>query len=315
MVLLKHRRAESLRTFGKLLDAETLTIRNRSIHALRTNLKVSLPYSGYEPEEDRRRNAAEWRRTIEVDLEKTSSPDSSAAPVAKHPQLVFHVRPLRQLIVVGADGGFSVRKPIPEHLTFRVVANGGLLQADRTRRIITELNSSGEEVWKSDELDEHPLIAVRREDGVTLAVTVEGTLVEINAAGNITRKSNWGPLVDLRATTGQSALLVSFNPGVIRRIDVTGRLEWTSAELARPTSVCPLPDGHLLVTLHQSSRVADIAPGGAIEFLETPFESPSEIQLLKDGRLAVLDARGAHIADRRGALVETMISFAASSAP
>jgi hypothetical protein len=76
---------DAFRTLGRLLDSEELSVRNRSIMLLRTQLKLTKPFSAYAPESLRRRHAEDWRAAIETRLQELSPlapPAGTGAPPA-----------------------------------------------------------------------------------------------------------------------------------------------------------------------------------------------------------------------------------------
>ena len=75
-ILLPRQPAKSLLTLAKLLKSESLSVRNRSIQLLRSSTNVDLPYSGYEPVEDRNKHADAWQMAVKEHteaLEKATS--------------------------------------------------------------------------------------------------------------------------------------------------------------------------------------------------------------------------------------------------
>ncbi len=309
--LLKFRRAESLRTLGKLLTSEQLTVRNRSIHQLRSTLKVSLPYSGYEPPEDRARHAIEWQKTIEANLEEKPAPATTAAPTRFIPQLALNSPRHRTLLLIGQDGAVQSREMDRSGSRVTVLPGGNLLVVHPANPLVVE---TGEELlkptWQSKTLDERPIVAVRRKDGATLVATMEGSLIEVNAGGDMTRKLDVGVVLDIEALASGNTLLLSFADSKVKEVDAMGRSQWQQALPAPPTSMCVTKDGHALITLQGLPQMIDVdLASKEMKTLQCPFRSPTQIEQAADGRLVIVDAVGAHFADRNGALIETIKLF------
>jgi hypothetical protein len=307
-LLLPYRREESLRTAGKLLSSETLNVRNRAIHLLRSNIKANLPYSGYEPAEDRARHAAEWQKTIEANLQ---SPDAGLTQSGTAIHEVFHDRAAKLLVIVHENGTVTTRRGIADERIYRATSQGTLLYADRTAREVVEVAANDAVLWRSTALDEHPLLAVRRSDGVVLVTTLEESLLELNAAGHVVRKSSQTFLTDMQPLDSGATLLLSFSRGEMTRVDVTGRVESTWRNLMKPTSVCVMDDGRYLLTQAGSGTLLrlDNQPEKAGVPIETPFIKPQMVRPWRDGQLLVRDEAGIHIADRQGSLVRTIFNF------
>jgi len=311
--LLQFRRAEALRTLGKLLVSEQLTVRNRSIHKLRSTLKVSLPYSGYEPPEDRALHAREWQKTIEANLEEKPEATTNAAPQFTS-YIALQSPRYRTLILIGKDG--AVEKKQVAQPGGRVVAlgNGNLLSVHPSSAVVTETDRADKTVWMSKALDERPIVAIRRKEGTTLVATMEGSLVELNASGNMIRKSEIGIVQDIEALENGNVLLLSFVESKVKQVDATGQVQWQLALPAPPTSMCLSKDGHVLITLQGLKQLADVdLATKTMKTLTAPFRSPIQVEQLEDGRLAIMDVVGAHFADRQGALIETINLLPASS--
>ncbi|WP_145034247.1 HEAT repeat domain-containing protein [Caulifigura coniformis] len=305
--LLQFRRGESLRTLGKLLVSEQLTVRNRSIHKLRSTLKVSLPYSGYEPAEDRALHAAEWQKSIEANLDAKAEPVTSTAA----PQFVAHLAlqspRYRTLILIGKDGAIEKKQVAQPGGRSVAVGNGNLLSVHPSSAVVTETDHSDKTVWVSKALDERPIVAIRRKDGNTLVATMEGSLIELNASGNMIRKSEIGIVQDIEALENGNVLLLSFVESKLKQLDATGRVQWQVSLPAPPTSMCLAKDGHAVITLQGAKQLADVdLATQALKTLSAPFRSPMQVEQLEDGRLAIMDVVGAHLADRQGALIETI---------
>jgi len=314
--LLRFKRAESLKTLGQLLLSEQLTVRNRSIHALRSNLKVSLPYSGYEPAEDRARHAAEWQKTIEANLEeKPGTPKTtSSVPLPFSPQLVLQSPRLRSLILIGQDGSLQTKDSDRTGGRTTALDNGNLLVVHPDSPFVRETDLELKTIWQSKALDERPVLAARRKDGATLVATMEGSLIEINASGDMIRKAEIGVVVDFEALPNGDLLLISFDGSKVKIIDGTGRLKWQKELPGPPTSVCLAKDGHALIVLQGSTPIIDLnLATNEMKALDGPFRSPTQIEQLADGRLAIVDVAGVHLADRHGALLETVKVFPAAS--
>lgn len=310
--LLKHRRAESLRTLGKLLVSEHLTVRNRSIHQLRSTLPVSLPYSGYEPPEDRARHAAEWQKTIEANLEEKPEPVTITAPATFTPHLALHSSRLRSLILIGRDGSVRTKEMDRAGTRVTVLENGNLLTVNPAQPFVTEVDAAGKTVSQSKTLDERPIVAVRRNDGSTLVATMESSLIELNASGDMIRKTVVGVLLDLETLPSGDTLLLSFADSKVKQIDVTGRPQWQATLPAPPTSMCLTSDGHALIALQGLKQIIDVdLTTKELKPLDSPFRAPAQIEQLVDGRLVIVDAVGAHYADRQGVLIETIKLFPA----
>lgn len=310
--LLEFKRAESLKALGKLLLSEQLTVRNRSIHKLRSTLKVSLPYSGYEPPEDRARHAAEWQKTIEANLSEKpeAAPTTSSNGGAFIPRIVLQSARSRGLILIGRDGSVQTKDVERAGGRTTAVESGNLLSVHPSSSQVTETDSAGKVVWQSKALDERPILATRRKDGATLVATMEGSLIELNAAGDMIRKAVIGVVVDLEPLPNGDVLLVSFADGVVKQIDMTGRLLWQSPLPGPPTSACIAKDGHALIALQGPKQIVDLdLATKEMKTLTSAFRSPTQIEQLEDGRLAVVDVAGAHLADRQGALIETIKPF------
>jgi hypothetical protein len=311
--LLDYKRAESLTTLGKLLLSEQLTVRNRSIHKLRSTLKVSLPYSGYEPPEDRARHAAEWQKTIEANLNENpqaSTPGTSSLSGPFSPQVVLQSPRYRGLVLIGRDGGIQTKEV--ERTGGRTTATGvGTLLAVAPGTVqVHETDPEGKVIWQSKGLDEHPIIAVRQKDGGTLVATTEGSLIELNANGDMIRKTVIGVVVDLEPLPNGDVLLISFADSLVKQIDRTGKVLWQATLPGPPTSSCLAKDGHVLVTLQGPKQIIDLdLATKEMKALSSSFRSPTQIEQLEDGRLAVVDVAGAHLADRQGALIETIKPF------
>lgn len=69
-ILLPRQKEKSLSNLAALLTSKSLSVRNRSIQLLRSGTKIDLPFSGYEPEEDRAKHAAAWQAAIVEFLKK-----------------------------------------------------------------------------------------------------------------------------------------------------------------------------------------------------------------------------------------------------
>jgi hypothetical protein len=311
--LLKFKRAESLKTLGQLLLSEQLTVRNRSIHVLRSTLKVSLPYSGYEPPEDRARHAAEWQKTIEANLEEKPQPAPAATSTTTGsftPHLVLQSPRHRGLILIGRDGSIQTKEIERAGGRTTALDTGNLLTVHPSNTQVTETDFAGKTIWQSKSLDERPILAARRKDGATLVATMEGSLIEINASGDMIRKTDIGVVVDFEPLPNGDILLISFDGNKVKQVDSIGRLQWQKELPGPPTSVCLAKDGHALVTLQGAKQIVDIdLASKEMKALTAPFRSPTQIEQLEDGRLAIVDVAGAHLADRQGSLIETIKPF------
>ncbi|HVJ68810.1 MAG TPA: hypothetical protein VM510_12545 [Caulifigura sp.] len=309
--LLKFRRPESLRTLGKLLTSDQLTVRNRSIHALRSNLKVSLPYSGYEPPEDRARHAAEWQKTIEANLdEKPATTSSSTTADGFVARLALNLPQHKTLLLIGKDGSVQSRALSQDGTRVTALDGGHLLAVHPADRVVSETTDVDKVVWKSTTLDERPILAVRRKDGMTQVATMEGSLIDVTGGGDMVRKSDIGVVVDIEALPNSETLLLSFADRLVKQIDANGRPKWQAAVPAPPTSMCLTSDGHALITLQGLPQMMDVdLATKEMKPLPCPFRSPTQIEQAADGRIVIVDAVGAHYADRQGTLIETIKLF------
>jgi hypothetical protein len=297
----------ALRTLGKLLESRHLSIRNRSIQVLRSYLKASLSYSGYDPESVRSRNAARWREAIEEHL-RGSVPQDSGQTAGQRRILIFASR-RNQMFEIDERGECIALEGIRGAADCRLLADGHRLVTLPGERKVLQIDEDGRTVWQAKTGD-HPLKAERLDDGSTLIITGSGVLQEFDASGRLVHQRQFDErLRDVRAAPDGEVLLVTFDPGHVVRLDRLYNEVWRSPLLESPVAVCQTGDGHLIAALSRSGAIVDVGPDDQVRTLSAQFNGPCELQQLADDRLVVLDWNGLHAIDRTGRSVATLQQF------
>ena len=298
---------EALRTLGKLLESRHLSIRNRSIQVLRSYLKASLSYSGYDPESVRSRNAARWREAIEEHLRGSVGQD--AGQPAEHRRILIFASRRNQLFEIDERGECIALEGIRGAADCRLLADGHRLVTMPAERKVLQIDDDGRTVWQA-KTDYRPLKAERLDDGSTLVITSSGDLQEFDASGNLVNQRHFDErLRDVRAAPEGEVLLVTFEPGQILRLDRLRNETWRSPELESPVAVCQTGDGHLIAANSRSGSIVEVDPAGQVRTLTAQFNGPYDLQQLADDRLVVLDWTGLHVIDRTGKSVATLQQF------
>jgi len=301
--------AQALRTLGKLLESRHLSIRNRSIQVLRSSLKASLSYSGYDPVAERGRNAAKWREAIEEHL-RTGAGETPEGDKDGPRRRMLMCAPWRnQWLEVDDLGECIALDGTKDAIDCRLLPDGQRLLTLPVQRRVRQIDRAGHTVFEVD-TGYLPVRAERLDNGNTVVVTGAGLMQEFDSAGALVHQSQFpGRLRDVRAAPDGQVLLVSFSPGHVIRLDRNRNEIWRSAELESPAAVCLADDGHLIVALSRSGAIVDVDPDGEVSTVTTGFNRPSDLRRLADDHFAVLDWTGLYAIDRHGKSFETLTTF------
>ncbi len=297
----------ALRTLGKLLESRHLSIRNRSIQVLRSYLRVSLSYSGYDPESARNRNAGRWQEAIEEHLRGNATQDAGR-PAGQRRILIFASR-RNQLFEIDERGECIALEGIRGAADCRLLSDGHRLVTLPAEQKVLQVDEDGRTVWQA-RTDHRPLRAERLDDGGTLVVTSSGDLQEFDASAKLVNQRHFDErLRDVRAAPDGEVLLVTFEPGHIIRLDRLRNEIWRSPELESPVAVCQTGDGHLFAANSRSGSIVNVDLQGQVTTLSAQFNGPYEVRQLADDRLVVLDWNGLHVIDRTGKSIATLQRF------
>jgi hypothetical protein len=300
----------ALRTLGALLDSQQLSIRNRSIQLLRSSLKVILPYSGYEPEEERTRNAEVWRKAIDEHL------GAAAAVREFDPRLFGNVLVCRyqgnEVAHFDAEGKLLQAREVAGPRDGRLLADGHWLVVLYRDFAVTELDRDGREVWRIDDLEAAPTEAERLSNGNTVVVTNKGHVVEYARDKSIVWQSRFeGPLRDVRALpNGHLLVLVAADWGQVIELDEARQEVWRSPQMNPghlAISVSLDHNGWLLIATYGTGQILRMDRAGETAALPGRFEKLRQVEQLADGTLLVLDVDGVHLTDAEGHKIKTVV--------
>lgn len=329
-ILLPRQRAPALATLARLLASESLSVRNRSIQLLRSSTDVDLPYSGYEPVEDRARHAEAWQKAIQELNEAVQKATSSVDPAIGPEELQQRLAELDSPFLIDAyqkstliswtrGAGFQFTEGPPVFSYVRPAAGGHRLIAAMRDQKVTEVDAAGGVVWEAATPDFSPLVIDRTIDGRYLVLAYEGALLEFGSDHRLTRKRRLnGNARDLRLLPNGETLVLFVN-GIVRRFDDDGRELWKSEPILNAVSLSIIDGDRFFVVVDRGGDRVGWKTGQVLEFdreggqtiLQGHFNGPMQVQLLPDGsgNLAVVDVEGLHVVERSGALVKTIRRF------
>jgi hypothetical protein len=302
----------ALRTLGQLLGSQQLSIRNRSIQLLRSSMKVILPYSGYEPEEERTKNAELWRKAIEEHL--GASADSEVRPF--DPKVIGHVLVCKyhtnEIAHYDEAGQVLFTRTIEGPRDGRLLADGHCLVAQYRAATIVELDDKGEIVWSVGELPGLPTDTERLPGGNTLVVTSKGLVLEYDPDKQVVWQNQFeGPVRDIRSLPdGHLLVLISADWGQVIELNEKREEVWRSPQMNPghlAISVCLDHNGWLLVATYGTGQILRMDRAGQTTSLPARFEKLRQVEQLSDGTLMVLDADGVHLTDAEGRKVRTVV--------
>lgn len=307
--LVAYRHPGALRTLGRLLESRHLSIRNRSIQVLRTEVKASLSYSGYDPEGVRRQNAVRWREAIEEHIRAGGTAAAQTPPEEVDRGILVYAVQRNQQFEIDPRGQVIVTEGFRGATDCRQLANGDRLLTLGAQRKLLQVDARGQPVWELS-TPYRPLRTERLANGNTLVATITGDLLEFAPVGTLVGQRHFDELIrDIRACPEGDVLIVTFQPGRLIRLNPAGDVVWRSAELEFPSCVCPCADGHFIVALSRDGVLVDVDPDGKAVELTDRFDTPQEVRQSARGQLLVLDRRGLHMIERSGEFVATLHDF------
>ncbi|MDZ4689573.1 MAG: HEAT repeat domain-containing protein, partial [Planctomycetaceae bacterium] len=299
----------AINALGELLDSKDVAIRNRSSQLVQGTLKITVQYSAYAEEAERKQQAAAVREVIRKklndappkDVPKFSGADLGRVLLCSYKgDEVFEVDGLGQKVNPSKLTGIADCQLLPD---------GRRLVSQMQKMRVVELDSAGQEVWKVEGLQGYPIRVRRLSTGNTLIVTVQGELQEFDPKGVKLWSSRFDGTSprDVHHLPNGHILLVHSRTGQVVDLNEKREESWRSPVVEQMMSVCPTLEGTVLATTLKEGKIVELDRQGNVRPFPAEFSRPQQIQQLKDGRFLVLDAVGLHLIERTGKRIRTVI--------
>jgi outer membrane protein assembly factor BamB len=267
----------ALQTFGKLLDAEELQVRSRSVAALRAMTGQKFNYLAYEHADDRMAGAEEWRRWISANGEtaELKFPIGDSQVMMGRTLVAFYSQ--GKVVEYDAD-----RNKVWELNNFNQpwgadgLPNGHRLICSYNGQFVAEYDETGKEVWRKDGLPGYASNAHRLDDGNTLvACSNVNKVVEIAPDGKVVWEHtiNGYPQDARRLENGNTLIALQTTNRVVE-IDRSGKVVWEATEnMQGPFAARRLDNGNTLVALSGAGKVVEIDQDRKIVWQQQGLES------------------------------------------
>lgn len=291
-----------LESLGSLLDADSETVRRRSVSLLRqmTGLAAEeMPFKPDAPAAQRVEQARRWRQWLaaqgmsaDLVFPRSSAGDWPDSRPLEGRTLVC--RPESQdVIELAPDGNESFKVASAQPWGCDVLPNGNRLIGDHAAKAAIEYDREGQEVWSVRNLPGGPMSVRRLENGSTLIALSDADLVaEYDADGKMTWSMKIkGRPCDARRLTDGNTLVAAHRGNRIVEFDPEGKQVW-AVEIQDPQTAQRLPNGNTLVAMSQPGIVREIDRDGKTVWEQAGFRVPVDTQRLPDGTTLVQEQSG-----------------------
>lgn len=291
---------ECLEPLGRLLEADSQTVRSRSGSLLRrlTGLTAAeMPFNPVAPASQRAEQARRWQQWLAA--------EGISANVA-FPQPVVgdwpESRPIegrtlvcraREVVELDADGEEVFRLPTDGTWACDVLPNGHRLVGQHGGRTVIEYDAEGREVWAVRNLPGGPMSARRIANGNTLVALSDANIVaefDGQAAMTWSVKIEGRPC-DARRLPDGTTLVAAHRANRIVQINTRGEELW-AVEMPDPQTAQRLRNGNTLVAMSIPGIVREIDPDGRTVWEKEGFKVPVDVQKLADGTTLVQEEGG-----------------------
>jgi hypothetical protein len=290
----------ALDALGDLLESSELSVRSRSVQALRALSGKQFEFSPHDPAEDRRLAAKKWQQWIRNEGTHTdlNLPIDEKDLMAGRTLLTCYVS--GRVLEIDPQGEETWQAQLPGAWGCHGLPNGHRLVCSCSSPTVIEFDAWGDVVWHAT-VGGNPFSVQRLANGNTLVACQNGRVQEIKPDKTVAWEVTLPQCpVDAHRLDNGNTLVCLKTANRVVEIDRSGRIVWDLSGMTNLRSAQRLPNGNTLVCHSGLSRVIEVDPHGVIVWSKSGLSDPMDAQRLGNGHTLVADSAGLREIDLKG---------------